>query len=135
MKEYVTEVDVSKLTEPPSESTYVVVGVKNGNCYFGELDHPLEHLPQETIRLHNAQMMCGPVPFPDGVKGWFDLAVNGPNALCAVSPPVSYAMIGEIRDVLICTPLSAERWKRCPWPRQQQIVQAQSDPRFQFKAG
>jgi hypothetical protein len=111
------EVEESKKLD--TEIHYVVIGVKNGNCYFGELDHPWEHLPQETMRLRNLQMMCGPVPFPDGVRGWPDLAVNGPSPLCAVSPPVEYAIIGEVRDVLTCTPFAAERWKACPWPRQQ----------------
>jgi hypothetical protein len=119
--------------EEEEKPYYVVIGVKSGNCYFGELAADIRVCDlqrmkdvMEALALRNAQMMCGPVPFPDGVKGWFDLAVNGPSRDCAVSPPVEYAIISEVRDVLTCTDLAAERWRMAPWPKQQRVVPAQA---------
>jgi hypothetical protein len=131
---------INKMTnyqEKEEKPYYVVIGVKSGNCYFGELAADIKVCDllrmkdvMETVVLRNAQMMCGPVPFPDGVKGWFDLAVNGPSRDCAISPPVEYAIIREVRDVLTCTDLAAERWKMAPWPKNQKVVPVHSDPRL-----
>jgi hypothetical protein len=99
----------------------VCVGIKNGNCFFGEIpkeacfDIAMKAVQEGLLPLQNVQMICHVDP---KTKSWLDLAASGPSSLCAVSPPVPYAVIGEIRDVLFCTLEASFRWRNSKWTEQ-----------------
>lgn len=104
---------------------HVVLGLKNGQVYFGEVVYPgemkgpavhlfMEELTRGTLalRLRHAQQIMYMSP---STKGWFALATEGPSDGCQVTRPVSEALVTEIRDILVCNDLAAQRWKTCPW--------------------
>jgi hypothetical protein len=104
---------------------YVVVGTKNLSCFFGELlFREREYVDLYSISEMNASVISGIVLLKnaqmivvvaDETRTWFDLALTGPSSQCAVSNPVPFAALSEVRDILQCTEEAAERWRSCPW--------------------
>lgn len=99
------------------ELTPVVVGVKDGTVFYGEYywgagnikeNFNASHTGSIALWLHNCHMILS---VSSSIKGWFDLAVRGPDAQCIVSPPVECAIISEITKVLTCSQAAAGRWK------------------------
>lgn len=50
-----------------------------------------------------------------GVKGFIDLAVNGPGPRCRVTPAAPEMTIEKVTSVVKCTKESVKAWEACPW--------------------
>jgi hypothetical protein len=122
----------TRLREEPvisgDEPEYVVIGTKDGSGFFGEKCRKQPPgVDGSCIFLLDAQMILQIAP---DTRTWFDLAVNGPSRNCAVSPAVEYALIGDVRHILKCTPQAAEAWKKAPWPTGGIVTPHQADKKL-----
>lgn len=49
------------------------------------------------------------------VKGFIDLAVNGPGEACRVTPAAPEMKIEKVTSIVKCTPESVQAWEVEPW--------------------
>jgi len=64
---------------------------------------------EKNITLTDCQM-C--VSWSADMRGVFGLAALGPSSGCRISPPVPEMLIHDITSIAVCTPESAEAWKK-----------------------
>jgi len=89
----------------------VLVTTNNRGVYFGYLEDDSE-APAKHV-LTNAR--CAVYWDTDILKGFLELAADGPSGACRISRPTTRFTVYGVATVAECTDKAADAWELAPW--------------------
>ena len=101
----------TKATAKKSKLTPVIVTTKHRGVFFGELESYDDD--RKTAIIHNVR--CA-VQWRN-IRGFIDLAVNGPGADCRISPAAPKMTVTDYTGIIECSEEASSAWAKGPWRR------------------
>ena len=96
-------------TKAKEKQIAVVITTQHRGVFFGYANN--SRLASDgIIELKNARNCI----YWRGIKGFLDLAANGPTKECRIGPAANIELSG-VTCIAVCTDIAAAAWEKAPW--------------------
>lgn len=103
-----TKSEAAKAAEQEKQAVIVTTEFKGVFCGY------LEEYNDVTKLAVLTEARCA-VSWGNGVKGFVDLAVNGPNRHCRITTAAQKMKLEKVTSILECSEKAIKAWKQEPW--------------------